>query len=82
MSRSQKRERSVEELAQEVNISIPEAMRLMRKSRRWIYAKLKSGELRWFEEGDRKRIITKSIFEWQDEQVRKSMGLPYGVSHG
>lgn len=60
-------------LKDRANLSIPEAMKLTRLSRRAVEAKLADGRWRWFWEGQRQRIVTISIFEDQERQAQEAM---------
>jgi hypothetical protein len=65
---------SIEELRHMPNLSVRGAMKLMGYSRARVDEHVDNLDWRWFKEGKRVRIITASIFEWQEDQARQNMG--------
>lgn len=67
---------SLAELAHRPSLTIPETMRLTGYSRPRVDDLIDKNEFRWFKEGagEWKRVITASIFEYQERQAALSMG--------
>jgi hypothetical protein len=59
------------DLSCRANLSIKEAMRLTGLSRQKVNNHVREGHWRWFPEGARIRVITDSIFSYQNELARK-----------
>jgi hypothetical protein len=75
MGRAKKRNRTPRELPtigdlmQRPNLTIPETMRVMSLSRSAVDKHCDAGRLLWFREGQRRRVVTDSIRDYQRRAV-------------